>query len=494
MLKILVSSNSTDTVHCGERLLRYVQRRECMFLVAVTVAAFLLRAGWLLRSGTAWAITPDSLEYLSLAKGLKHGCGFARWNGDACGVPEAFRTPGYPAFLYIFASHIRRILFAQAVIGAGICLGVAVFMRRRWNIYAALAAAGLLAFDFTSILFAKEIMTETLFEGLLIGGAFAALVAASNVAMSEIKGVLFACLAGSNIGIATLVRPVGLVLLPMVVLLFIVPSGFSPRRRLMQTLASMITIAVIVCGWTLRNARTAGVWSLSTEGAFNAYAVASATVISTAQGNKFDLVEQKFAAQIGADEQVTMEGIPGDSFGKMQQLIVREPSVESSMTRAAMRIMLKYPLTATEVTLRAFEALCLRPHEIGLGAREMLSINENRPEGLRQQIVSFASWSLDVFQVALLIVMWFGSMRAVWRYLRHRAPQTKEVVFYAGAALVLLAAACPFLGWMIDVRYRIPAVPFLAILAGIGWFPSDEIRHSRWRNRETVAISSRRAS
>jgi len=482
-VRISLFSRRTDAVHYSERLLRYAQCRERSFLIGLTIVAFLLRAGWLLRSGTAWALTPDSLEYLSLAKGLEHGCGFARWDGSACGIPEAFRTPGYPDFLFIFASHIRWILFAQAFIGAGMCLTVGMFVRWRWNICAALLATALLAVDFTSILFTKEIMTETLFEGLLVAGTFAALIAASNLAISEMRGVLLACLAGSIIGIVTLVRPVGLVLVPIVVLLFIVPGALTMRRRLIQTLAATMAIAVIVCGWTVRNAKTAGVWSLSTEGAFNAYAVASATVMATVQERTFDTVEQQFASDIGANQSATMEGIPGDSFGAMQQLIVREPLVEWSMTQAAIGIILKYPLTAAEVTFHAFEVLCLRPHEIGLGARQMLGVNDSKPAGMRRHVVSIARWSLDVFQIVLLIVMWLGSVRAVWLFVQHRSAQSIEVMFYAVAALVLLAAVSPFLGWMIDVRYRIPAMPFLAILAGIGWFPPNEKRHTSWGNR-----------
>jgi hypothetical protein len=35
-------------------------------------------------------------------------------------------------------------------------------------------------------------------------------------------------------------------------------------------------------------------------------------------------------------------------------------------------------------------------------------------------------------------------------------------------ALLLMSAAAPFTG-AFDPRYRVPAIPFLAMLAGIGW-------------------------
>ena len=68
--------------------------------LAIALIAIGIRLAPLLRSDLSFAFRPDdSFEYLQLADGMRHGCGFARLINGSCQPAEILRTPGYPLFL-----------------------------------------------------------------------------------------------------------------------------------------------------------------------------------------------------------------------------------------------------------------------------------------------------------------------------------------------------------------------------------------------------------
>jgi 4-amino-4-deoxy-L-arabinose transferase-like glycosyltransferase len=440
-------------------------------LIGIVFIAFILRAGWLLRSGSQWMLTPDSLEYLSLAKGLIHHCGFARLNG-ACGSPEAFRTPGYPIFLAMALASglgVRGVLFLQAILGAGACAIVGLIVKRKWNKRAALLAAGLLAFDIPSILFTKEIMTEALFQALLMLGSFIALVTAERPAGKRTTAL--ASLSGLIFGLAALVRPIGVVLVPVTAWFLIKASSVTPSRRLMQALAALLVPFLIVAAWVARNGAATGQWSLSTEGAFNAYAITAATVLSHSQERSIGSVERTLARKLGANGPVFLPGVPGASFGPIQQQIIVKPELERYMLRTAFDTILAHPIVAAGITLHAFVVVCFKPHEIGLGAQDILSINQGESAGIRYHFYRGLRWALQFFQLMLLAVMWLGASRALLVCFHGCSEESAYTIFFAAEILLIIGTTCLFLGFMPSTRYRVPAIPFLAMLAGLGWFP-----------------------
>lgn len=134
-------------------------------LCAIAVFALLLRlSSILLVGGNGRWMDPntDSVGYVALANGIRHGCGFAPLGDGKCLAPEVNRTPGYPLFLAAIPS-IESALIAQATLAGAVVFVIGVFVSRRWGAGAGLVTSLLAAVDVPSIVYGSEVMTETLF-------------------------------------------------------------------------------------------------------------------------------------------------------------------------------------------------------------------------------------------------------------------------------------------------------------------------------------------
>jgi hypothetical protein len=145
---------------------RWQDRHSIHILQAIASGALLLRLLPLLRSGDWWAVLDDSHEYLSLAYGIRSGCGFARLINGACRSPELFRLPGYPFFIFMMPS-LREAVFVQACWEHLPACFVGWFTWARWGLTAGIIAETLLALDIPSIVASSTIMSDSLFQTLL---------------------------------------------------------------------------------------------------------------------------------------------------------------------------------------------------------------------------------------------------------------------------------------------------------------------------------------
>src|ERR1700722_11599486 len=101
------------------RFISFLARKHAVLLLALTAIA--IRLIPLIRGSTDFAILPpDSIQYLQLAHGLRHGCGFARLINGVCANPEILRTPGYPMLLATQPG-IRSVLVVQSVMAGTLC-------------------------------------------------------------------------------------------------------------------------------------------------------------------------------------------------------------------------------------------------------------------------------------------------------------------------------------------------------------------------------------
>ena len=216
----------------------------------------------------------DSVEYLALAQGLAEGRGFRAIHDP--GAPELYRTPGYPLFLCAFQpwrsmARFRFTLLVQLfILGcSGVLLSHSLMRLGIVGLSGSLTAISLLILNPVAIVLSLQFLNESLFIFCCAMGLWAL-----------VEGVLrnhrgFACLSGLAFGAATLVRPIGLVLL------FVVPASLwavavLPGERghrwslpivnrsviLIWILAAMILPA----GWGLRNGLQARYWGVSKTG------------------------------------------------------------------------------------------------------------------------------------------------------------------------------------------------------------------------------------
>jgi tetratricopeptide (TPR) repeat protein len=220
------------------------ERSERLWLLAVFGFALLLRL-IVLHSLLALPLhrTPqlDSLEYLLRAERMRQG-DFSPSSAPAHG-------PGYPFLvagaLYLSGGSLAALGVAQCLIGAALCTLVAALGRRWFGTPAGVLAGLLLAVDGPVIL----VGTTILAEGLLLF----LMVLALWLFESRPLSARWAAATGAVIGLAALVRPTALVLLPVLGLLAIRRCRSAAEGRkiaaVLVAVAAATIFPVVLANW-----------------------------------------------------------------------------------------------------------------------------------------------------------------------------------------------------------------------------------------------------
>jgi len=426
-------------------------------LYAITLLALGLRLLTLARPGISWAFSSyDSVQYTELADGLRHGCGFARLLDSKCAPPETLRTPGYPVFLRLMPSP-RFAIALQACLSAAICLLLGTFVYRRWGIAAGAVAALLLACDLPSIVASGSLMTECLFQNLLTAAVLLGLSAALLPRLNR-AATLRLLGAALILGVAALVRPIGF-LLP---LLAPVPVVFvreaELKRKLALGAAAFLLPALIAGSWVIRNGRSTGIWALSTIGAIDLYYYRAGGIVWSREGGTLADAINSLAHAPGLPK-------PSEYYS---------PELYHDTIRRSIRILTADPIATVRMTIRSFLWLTIVPDRsdlnVFLGLRGGTSVTYPAAEGITRRLHdlfhSRTLTALIILEVLMMIFVWVGVVRAVLALIRGQTtPAFLLLIPLAVAMLMLVLAAGP----EATARMRTPAIPFLAMLAGVGW-------------------------
>ncbi len=446
-----------------------VHKRTTSLLILVTIAclSFAIRIYPLSHPGT-WTRDPDSIGYMRLADGFQTGCGFApRWQNGKCGPAELERTPAYPLFLAI-SPDLRTVVIIQAVLGAAVCLLVAFFARSRWGLVAAVIAESIVAFDLSSIII-NNIGTEILFTSIITSAILLQLVLVSRTAVDVwfIAGIVGV---GCLLGIAELVRPIGQVLCLIAPLPILFTTISLPKKIVLSLLALSFPLAVIM-GWSYRNYQQRGIWTFSSIGAVDLYYYRAAGVIAHATGQSVAQVQTALLRSAGRETK------DPDLWSKTFD---EDPA---EMKSRGIHIVLSHPLYFAFMTFKAFARSSVMPSNRP-DVSSFLGHSANRTETnafLTPNILSSlrstfkSSWLVTVrvllsFQLALTIFMWIGVGLALCRIRGRPRPIGWLILIPLCASLLLLTAAA---GPEMYDRFRVPAVPMLALVAAFGWTASS---------------------
>jgi len=239
----------------GDRL-RLQARRHWPFLVV-------LGLGLALRVVAEIAYRPallyiDSYRYLDLVRTTN---------------PAKTQTLGYVFFLWpiVKLGNLFVVSALQHVIGLGIAVAIyALCMRYRVSRWLAAAAAAPVLLDAYQVQIEHTVMSETLFEALLVGGMLALLWHRRPSTRALIVG-------GVLLGLSVPVRVVSLPLL-LPVMLFAFVSGPGGWRRLGRTATVGIAFALPVVAYLGYYRTQAGIWGLTTSDARAMYGRAAEIV------------------------------------------------------------------------------------------------------------------------------------------------------------------------------------------------------------------------
>ena len=226
--------------------------RTLLLSLAVFVLALGLRAGYLLGAHVDVPIRGDILEYWSYAWNmLHHGVFSVAQPAAAVPTPDAWRTPGYPAFLALCLKlggdegALALAQWLQVFLSAALAPLAIVFGRRFLPPPWALAAGALVAIWPHLVVFAGTLLSETLFGLMLLLAAMAAERAFARASLS------WALLAGLAAGLAYLVNPI-LMLFPPALALLLAWRGQGKLAAVY-----LLGFALLWGAWALRNASIA---------------------------------------------------------------------------------------------------------------------------------------------------------------------------------------------------------------------------------------------
>ena len=222
----------------------------CIFLFALAV-----RGGFALTQGDelAW---PDSRDYDSIARNMLRGEGFREAEGR-----QASRAPGYPFFLaacYLAGTATPRAIYSlQALAGAATCV---LIVQLGWKLYGervGLIAGWISVFYPFFVYFTGQLLAETLF--MLGFVAYILLVAEleGSLAVTRTGRPPLTVATGALAGVLTLLRG-SFLLFPIFLLPFWLARA-ERRLRVLTVWAIMTaTMAVTMFPWVLRNYRLFG--------------------------------------------------------------------------------------------------------------------------------------------------------------------------------------------------------------------------------------------
>jgi 4-amino-4-deoxy-L-arabinose transferase-like glycosyltransferase len=181
-----------------------------------------------------------------------------------------YRPVGYPFALSViyrvFGHQPQVAVILNVLLGIGIVYLTYRLARRIWGERPARWAAAALVFFPSQILYLNLTSTEPLFTFLLLLG----LLLMSAGRQPARSGLAWSAAAGMVIGLATLVRPVAL-LLPLVMLPLVVRDRRQLGRAGIRWFLLVISLAIVVSPWLIRNHRLSGRVLLSASAGINFY-------------------------------------------------------------------------------------------------------------------------------------------------------------------------------------------------------------------------------
>jgi 4-amino-4-deoxy-L-arabinose transferase-like glycosyltransferase len=423
-----------------------------IFAVAVVlrVALFVAVGAWNPARLEKSIFVGDARDYHHLGVNLaEHGVYSSKRHPPL--TPNTFRVPLYPFYLSIlyrlFGPQPHLAILAQLALGALTCvvvcrLGTLLFDRR-----AGIAAGTILAVDYSAVLFSNRLYADTLFTLLVVLGVLA--VARFLAADGRLRSL---AAAGAVLGLATLCRPVSLyfviALAPVLWLAAGSKTGRAPGRR-QRSAVTLAACAVLFAAylaalspWMLRNLAVEGrLYVTSMQTHVGTWYLPSTVKMSLSLGHlaedalRFGRGFVRYFAILGSGEYPLILGI---RYQRHDAVALRDASLKGWIT----------------ATLR------------------------NRTTPLQRAIVG----SIVVYLTALYL----AAARGLW--IAARRGGAVAAALLVATVVYFMIATGPIAR---EVRYRLPALPSIVLLAGLGLTAS---RNAGQTSRSNDASSSASAA
>lgn len=401
--------------------------------------------GWIMIRQPARGLSDDGVEYLGLARNLALEHRFISHYHP--GEPELYRTPIYPATLALLGAWkslplLRLAMVVQLLMGLAAAIGIGLTARMQGARSPAAIGALFLASPIV-LVYTLAIGTEPMF---ILFVTYSAYLLARGLLRSSTTALV-----GSGLltGLATLARPIGIVLCfgGLVLLVASMRRPIGHRRIIVWTMAAFL----IPAAWTIRNGFQAEFWGVSrTAFSFPSSVLGSQYLENGTEPMKTSAYD---------------EGGVGTGLADIGLAVVRNPLRAAKVIGVGMARTLLGP---GEWTLRrmllgesgyrdsgeAASVYAIEEGEGDAGLRFARTDTGAETRGRSLKCLLLMAWSI----VSMLIVYLIGVSGAI-RIVRQR--NWLGAVWLIAALLLVLASA----GFVSNSRFRLPILPFI-LLAG----------------------------
>jgi 4-amino-4-deoxy-L-arabinose transferase-like glycosyltransferase len=428
-----------------------------LFLFLVFLARFL--PVHIIRQAPDKALWPDSASYLEVAHEWVEGRGIA---GDPSSFSDLYRSPGYPAFLAVVfriaGENYTAVVVVQLLLGVAVSLMHFALGRMFWSPRVGYVAALLYALTPNAVLWALAILSDTLFV-FLIAAALLCLGLLMQTGRTR-----WAAMSGVCLGLGALTRPAGQVLLPLWILgvvVWAIRRRTTLRQAIIASGALALASAALILPWAYRNQVVHGLFTLSPID----------TRLLGYYSAPYTLARAEGISEDEAREQIPTSVIPqpGDRARYLRILLDHPLDYLYVHWRGTWYLLSEVgqPNQAQLVGERYHTPgflVALRQGDFRQAAASLLA-------GLRDPVMRWfvlISWPSMAFQLAIYLL----ALKAAFMLPRQSVAQRIVV------ALAVLAAAAFILipGPVGNGRFRLPAEPFLCLLAGVGFWPVGKAR------------------
>ena len=214
--------------------------------VVLLALALVARIGAVLTMGNGFHFADEAI-YVDTARRLSDGGGFGA---------EYQQAPGYPVLLMLLSLGLSEQLpflrAGQAIVAALGTLPVFWLAQRMFGHRAAIAAGLVYALDPLLVIASGLLYPEASAAVLLTASVLIAVGAAERNAVGR------SALVGALLGLAVLLRPVALVLPPIVGAWIALTVAARPARKAAHLGALCVTLVLVLAPWTVRNYRLHG--------------------------------------------------------------------------------------------------------------------------------------------------------------------------------------------------------------------------------------------
>ncbi|MEO7556444.1 MAG: glycosyltransferase family 39 protein [Acidimicrobiales bacterium] len=400
-------------------------------LVVVAAAGFVLRLGWVLFAARTPLYGHDPYFYLTYAERLADGHGYTTPDGAA----TAYYPVGYPAMLggtlwlvrLLPGNHVLvAALGLNLLAGTTTILVIGLVATRAVGPRAGLGAACIVAFLPNFVFHTAAVLSETTFNALLA----TTLLVLCWRAWDEPWSLWRVVGAGALLGGAGLVRPLGLVVAPVLVAAWWFAARRDRQDVLKRTVVLVGVLALILGPWALRNQSALGRLTLSTNTGDNLCIGNNPEAVGG-----FNLAPYCFAEE------------------PRQPFLTGGDGRDQRMTRRAVEWASAHLSAQPALLLWRTQATFLDDHD---GLRAVQSYDDDpwlqpRHEALLANVADAA-----YFAVLGLAAIGIG------RFAR-RAEREPRRTFVVVVAVALVVAVWPFFG---DPRFHLPVMLVLCVPAG----------------------------